>query len=119
MAPDLGKRETAVGSIRTTAAECAGELGRRSALDPGEVAERTAYYVARMRDAGMAASGLPSADTVVRACLDAIPVALDHVVVLTDRQNQHALERQEVLDSRRARNLLIALATSAYGWRDI
>jgi hypothetical protein len=45
---------------------------------------------------------------VVRACLDAIPVSLDHVAVLTDRQNLHALERQEMLDSRRAKNLLNA-----------
>ena len=61
-----------------------------------------------MRDTGMAASTLPSADTVVRACLDAIPVSLDHVAVLTDRQNLHALDRQEMLESRRAKNLLNA-----------
>jgi hypothetical protein len=61
-----------------------------------------------MRDAGMAASSLPSADTVVRACLDAIPVSLDQVAVVTDRRNLHPLERQEMLDSRRARNLLNA-----------
>jgi hypothetical protein len=84
------------------------QAGQRSALDQREVAERTAYYVAQMRDAGMAASSLPSADTVVRACLDAIPVSLDHVAVLTDRQNLHALGRQEMLDSRRAKNLLNA-----------
>ncbi|NYH45770.1 hypothetical protein HNR22_005497 [Micromonospora jinlongensis] len=81
------------------------QAGQRSALDQREVVERTAYYVAQMRDAGMAASSLPSADTVVRACLDAIPVSLDHVAVLTDRQNLHALERQQMLDSRRAKNL--------------
>jgi hypothetical protein len=85
-----------------------GQAGRRSALDQGEVAQRTAYYVAQMRDAGMAASSLPPADTVVRACLDAIPVSLDHVAVLIDRQNLHALERQQTLDSRHAKNLLNA-----------
>lgn len=69
-----------------------GQAGRRSALGQAEVAERTAYYVAQMRDAGMVASSLPAADTVVRACLDAIPVSLDHVAVLTDRQNLHALD---------------------------
>jgi hypothetical protein len=84
------------------------QAGRRSALDHREVAERTAYYVAQMRDTGMAASVLPSADTVVRACLDAIPVSLDHVAVLIDLQDLHALDRQEMLDSRRAKNLLNA-----------
>jgi hypothetical protein len=85
-----------------------GQAGRRSALDQGDVAERTAYYVAQMRDAGMTPSGLPPADIVVRACLDAIPVSLDHVAVLTDRQNLPVLQRQEMLDSRRAKNLLNA-----------
>jgi hypothetical protein len=85
-----------------------GQAGLRSALGKGEVAERTAYYVAQMRDAGLAALSLPSADIVVRACLDAIPVSVEHVTVLTDRQNLHALERQEMLDSRRAKNLLNA-----------
>jgi hypothetical protein len=85
-----------------------GEAGQRSALDQGEVAERTACYVAQMRNAGMAPSSLPSADTVIRACLDAIPVSHDHVAVLTDRQNVHALQRQEMLDSRRAKNLVNA-----------
>jgi hypothetical protein len=80
----------------------------RSALGQGEVAERMAYYVSQMRDAGMAASILPSADTVVRACLDAIPVSLDQVAVLTDRQSLYALERQAMLDSRRAKNLVNA-----------
>lgn len=84
------------------------QAGQRSALDQREVAERTAYYVAQMLDAGMAASSLPSADTVVRACLDAIPVSLDHVAVMTDRRSLHALERQGMLDSRRAKNLLNA-----------
>ncbi|OJF15419.1 hypothetical protein [Couchioplanes caeruleus] len=85
-----------------------GQAGWRGALEQGEVAERTAYYVAQMRDAAMAASSLPSADTVVRACLDAIPVSLDRVAVLTDRVDLHSLERQELLDSRRAKNLLNA-----------
>jgi hypothetical protein len=60
-----------------------------------------------MRGAGIAASILPSADTVVRACLEAIPVSLDQVA-LTDQQNLRALGRQEMLHSRRAKNLLNA-----------
>ncbi|GIF26642.1 hypothetical protein BJ973_001088 [Actinoplanes tereljensis] len=61
-----------------------------------------------MRDAGVAASILPSADAVVRACLDAIPVSRDHITVVTDRQNMHLLDRQAMLQSRRAKNLLNA-----------
>lgn len=61
-----------------------------------------------MRAAGMAASSLPSADIVVRACLDAIPVSLDRVAVSTDGQHLHALQHQEMLDSRRAKTLLNA-----------
>ena len=84
------------------------QAGQRSALNQREVAERMAYYVAQMRDAGMPASSLPSADTVVRACLDAIPVSVDHAAVPNDRQNLHVLERQEMLDSRHAKSLLNA-----------
>ena len=80
----------------------------RCALDKGEVAKRIAYYVSQLRDAGMAASTLPSADTVVKACLDAIPVPLDHVALLTERQNPYAPQRQAMLDSRRAKNLINA-----------
>ena len=80
----------------------------RPALGQGEVAERMAYFVSQMRDAGMAESAVPSADTVVRACLDAIAVPIDQVALLTDRKNIRALERQALLDSRRARTLINA-----------
>jgi hypothetical protein len=89
-----------------------------SALGPDEAAQRMAYYVAQMRDAGMAASILPSADTVVRACLDAIPVSLDEVAVLPDRQSLHDLDRPAMLDSRRARNLLNAAERHLTGLDD-
>ncbi|GAA0461799.1 hypothetical protein Ade02nite_16410 [Paractinoplanes deccanensis] len=85
-----------------------GQAGRRSALGRAEVAERTAYFVARMRDAGTAASALPSADAVVRACLDAIPVALDRVAVPADPRSLRSLELDEMRDSRCAKNLLNA-----------
>ena len=80
----------------------------RPALGQGEVAERMAYFVSQIRDAGMAESALPSADTVVRACLDAIAVPIDQVALLTDRKSTPALERQALLDSRRARSLINA-----------
>jgi len=84
-----------------------GQARERSALGQSAVAERMAYYVSQMRGAGIAASILPSADIVVRACLEAIPVSLDQVA-LTDQQNLRALGRQEMLHSRRAKNLLNA-----------
>ncbi|MFD1370527.1 hypothetical protein [Actinoplanes sichuanensis] len=80
----------------------------RSGLGEREAAERTAYYVAQMRDAGMPASSLPTADAVVRACLDAIPVALDKVAVLDSPQDLATLQIQEMRDSRHARGLLNA-----------
>ncbi|MFC7535377.1 hypothetical protein [Actinoplanes sp. GCM10030250] len=80
----------------------------RRALGQGEVAERTAYYVSQMRNAGMAESALPSADILVRACLDAIAVPIDQVALLTDRKDIRTLERQALLDSRRARHLINA-----------
>lgn len=80
----------------------------RPVLGQGEVAERMAYFVSQMRDAGMAESALPSADTVVRPCLDAIAAPINEVALLTDRKNIRALERQDLLDSRRARSLINA-----------
>ncbi len=80
----------------------------RPALGQGEVAERMAYFVSQMRDAGMAEPALPSADTVVRACLDAIAAPINQIALLTDRKNIRALERRDLLDSRRARNLINA-----------
>ncbi|MFI5953747.1 hypothetical protein [Cryptosporangium sp. NPDC051539] len=67
-----------------------------------------AYYVSQMRDAGMAMSILPSADTVVRACLDALPVSLDQVAVYPDPRDLHTLEHQEMLELRHAKNLVNA-----------
>jgi hypothetical protein len=64
-----------------------------------------AYYVSQMRGAGMPAAILPSADTVVRECLDAIPVSVDQVAMLDDRRDLSMLTRQEMRDSRRAKNL--------------
>jgi len=80
----------------------------RFGLDAGEVAVRTAYYVSQMRDAGLPSSILPSADTIVRACLDAIPVSLDHVALLTGQQALSELELPAMRDSRRAKNLVNA-----------
>jgi hypothetical protein len=80
----------------------------RSTLSRDDVAERVAYFVSRMRGAGIEAALLPSADTVVRECLDAIPVALEQVATLTDRKSLFVLGHQEMLDSRRAKNLINA-----------
>jgi hypothetical protein len=80
----------------------------RSPLSRDDVAERVAYFVWQMRGAGIEAALLPSADTVVRECLDAIPVALEQVATLTDRASLLVLGHQEMLDSRRAKNLINA-----------
>lgn len=67
-----------------------------------------AYFVSQMREAGMAPSSLPSADAVVQGCLDAMPVSIDHVAVLSNRRDLRTLQLQEMIDSRRARNLVNA-----------
>ena len=85
-----------------------GQARERSVLSRGEVAERMAYLVAQVRDAGMAVPDVPSSDAVVRKCVDAIPVSLDQVALRTDREGLSKLTPQERRDSRRARNLLNA-----------
>lgn len=50
-----------------TAEDMAADQARwRSVLEAGDIAERVAYYVSQMRDAGLPTLVLPSADTVVR-----------------------------------------------------
>lgn len=64
--------------------------------------------MSQVRDAGMAPAILPSADTVVRDCLAAIPVSADQVAVLSDHRRLHTLGHREMLESRRAKNLINA-----------
>ncbi|MGI5489553.1 hypothetical protein [Microtetraspora malaysiensis] len=81
----------------------------RGIFTPIEIAEKTAYFVAGLRPAGSeSAVVLPSADDVVRACLDAIPEDLDHVAVLNERRDLRGLDRTRMLRSRQARILISA-----------
>lgn len=85
------------------------EQGRvRTVFTEVDSAERLAYFVLKMRRARVASAMLPSADAVVRACLDAIPVALHEVAMLADRQELCGLDRTRMLHSRQARNLVSA-----------
>ncbi|WP_155346599.1 hypothetical protein [Acrocarpospora pleiomorpha] len=59
----------------------------RGVFTQAEHAEKMAYFVADMRSKGVESALLPSADVVVRACLDAIPVGLDRVAMLDDRRD--------------------------------
>lgn len=80
----------------------------RSVFTPAESAEKMAYLVLALRRAGVALATLPSADDVVRACLDAIPVGLDQVPLLDDRRDLHKLDLTQMRLSRQAKNLINA-----------
>ena len=73
-----------------------------------ESAMRMAYFVAELRRAGHELPVVPSADEVVRACLDAIPVGLDKVALLDHRRDLRRLDRKQMLHSRQAKNLVSA-----------
>jgi hypothetical protein len=49
---------------------------------------------------------LPSADDIVRACLDALPVPLNEVAMLADRRDLSGLDRTQMRQSRQAKNLV-------------
>jgi hypothetical protein len=51
---------------------------------------------------------LPSADEVVRACLDAIPVGLNEVAGLDDRRDLSRLDTTQMRQSRQAKTLVSA-----------
>ena len=80
----------------------------RGALGRDEVAQRLAYFVALVRGTQVAGAVLPSADAVVRECLDAVPISLVEAAVLTDQPDSLALTRLQMLELRRAKNLINA-----------
>jgi hypothetical protein len=82
----------------------------RGVFGPADAAAKIAYFVADARRAGVDLAALPSADDVVRACLNAIPVALDTVAVLDDRRDLHRLDPPQLRQSRQAKNLINAAA---------
>ncbi|NYF60072.1 hypothetical protein [Micromonospora purpureochromogenes] len=81
----------------------------RGVFTRAESAEKMAYFVADMRRTWAELPELlPSADDVVRACLDAIPVGRDQVAMLDDRRDLRGLDRTQMRLSRQAKNLINA-----------
>ncbi|MEV2238435.1 hypothetical protein [Micromonospora sp. NPDC049891] len=81
----------------------------RGVLTRAESAEKVAYFAADMRRAGAELPDLlPSADDIVRACLDAIPVGRDQVPMLDARRDLHGLDPTQIRLSRLAKNLINA-----------
>jgi hypothetical protein len=67
-----------------------------------------AYFVRGMRLAQVTSPGLPSADDVVRACLDAITVTPGQAVARDDDGRLMTFDRAVLLPSWRARTLVNA-----------
>jgi hypothetical protein len=59
----------------------------RAVFTEAESAEKLAYFAGDMRRSGVESVVLPSADDIVRACLDALPVGLNEVAMLDDRRD--------------------------------
>jgi hypothetical protein len=103
----------------------------RAVFTEAESAEKLAYFAADMRRAGVELAVLPSADDIVRACLDAFPVGLNEVAMLADRRDLGGLDRTQMRHSRQAKNLVSAaqwhldevqdarLAAQLHEWIDI
>ncbi|MFI7426628.1 hypothetical protein ACIBPB_06535 [Micromonospora sp. NPDC049836] len=80
----------------------------RAVFTEAESVGKLAYFVADLRRSGVEVAELPSADEIVRACLDAIPVGRHEVATLVDRRDLHDLDRTQMRHSRQARNLVNA-----------
>lgn len=78
----------------------------RAVFTKAESAEQLAYYTMRMRRAGIDLAVLPSADEIVRACLDALPVRLNEVATLADRRELQGFDRTQMRHSRQAKRLV-------------
>ncbi|MEV6266519.1 hypothetical protein AB0L64_05095 [Kribbella sp. NPDC051936] len=80
----------------------------RAVFTEADSAEQLAYFTMRMRRAGINLAVLPSADEIVRACLNALPVHLDEVALLADRRDLSGLDRAQMRQSRQAKKLVSA-----------
>jgi hypothetical protein len=80
----------------------------RAVFTEAESAEQLAYFTMKMRRAGINLAVLPSADEIVRACLDALPVQLSEVAILADERDLRGLGRTQMRQSRQAKNLISA-----------
>lgn len=80
----------------------------RAVFTEAESAEQLAYLTLKMRRAGLSLAVLPSADEIVQACLDALPVQLNEVAILADRRDLRGLDRTRMCQSRQAKILVSA-----------
>ena len=71
-----------------------------------------------MRRAGVELAVLPSADDIVRVCLDALPVGLNEVAMLDDRREFSGLDRTQMRYLRQAKNLVSAAQQHLDGVQD-
>jgi hypothetical protein len=80
----------------------------RAVFTEAASAEKLAYFAMNMRRAGINLAVLPSADEIVRACLDALPVRLNEVTMLADRRDLSGPDRTQMRQSRQAQILVSA-----------
>jgi hypothetical protein len=80
----------------------------QAVFNEADSAEKLAYFTSDIRRAGVELAVLPSADDIVRACLDTIPIGLNEVATLPDRRNLGGLDRTQTRHSRQAKNLVSA-----------
>lgn len=80
----------------------------RDVFTTAEYAEKLAYFVLRVRHTGTVSPGLPSADDVVRACLQAIPVDPEQAVARGSGRDLVNLDPAQMRRSRQARILVNA-----------
>jgi hypothetical protein len=80
----------------------------RAVFTEAERAEQLAYFTMNIRRAGIHLAVLPSADEIVRACLDALPVRLSEVAILADRRDLSGLDRTQMRQSRQVKILVNA-----------
>ena len=80
----------------------------RAVFTEAESAEKLAYFAGDMRRAEVESAVLPSADDIVRACLDALPADLNEVGMLDDLRDLSGLDRTQMRPSPQAKNLVNA-----------
>jgi hypothetical protein len=90
----------------------------RAVFTEAESAEKLAYFARDLRRAGIELAGMPSADDIVRACLDALPVGLQEVAMLDDQRNLSGLDPTQMRHSRQAKNLVSAAQWHVDGVQD-
>lgn len=90
----------------------------RAVFTEAESAEKLAYFARDLRRAGIELAGMPSADDIIRACLDAVPIGLNEVAILDDQRILSGLDRTQMRHSRQAKNLVSAAQWHLDGVQD-